>query len=385
MLAAALFAAGRAFVVPPEFPPIPLAAGVSVPGWSCAAAIAAGFAIAPVRRVTGCLVAACGLGVLFMRDQHWIQPWAWQAFLLLLTEAAFPPAAAVRWQRRLAVSVYVFSAVSKLDVAFSEHTGRLLLTGGLAPATGLDPRFWGEGLTTALTWSLPVGELAAGMLLTWRPAWGVWAAAAMHAGLLLALGPWGLDHHPGVLIWNVFFAAHVWALFGGGKTVAESRRGRRPIRVLAAVVLLLPALEPLGLWDHWPSWSVYSNRPAVVRLEVWGMPRVEGCDYVAPADPLSGRQIVSLSGWSFETWRTPIYPQERFQLAAAAALLDRLPPDAPFAVRVLRYSPLRTGESAERVLQDRTALKAELSRYWLNTAPSVWTLPDPLRKWAAPD
>ena len=384
LLAAAFVAARGAFATPPTFPPIPLVGKFTIPAWVGAAVVASGFALSLVRRRTGCVTAACGLGLLFLRDQHWLQPWAWQAFLLLLIDAAFNATEAARWQRRLAVSVYVFSALSKVDAAFVEHLGRLLLTQGLAPAVGLDPRFWDELLTDALVWSLPIGELAAGVLLVVRPRIGLAVATLMHAGLLLALGPLGLDHHPGVLIWNAFFASHVWVLFERCDSARASRRSATPRAAVAWGVLILPVLEPSGLWDHWPSWSVYSNRPAVVRLEVSGLPAVRDVDYVGRPNPLSDVQVVSLSGWSFQTWRTPCYPQERFQLAAAAALLDKLPTDTRFAVRVRRFSPRRTGEAADEVIDTTAALRSTLDDFTLNTKASLWRLPNSLSAWRPP-
>ena len=413
MLAAAFVATRGALIGRPTFPPIPLIAGVSFPPWVGLAVAAVGFAVAASRPRIGCGIAAAGLALLFLQDQHWLQPWAWQALLLLLIEATFPRDAA-RWQRRLAISVYVFSAFSKLDAAFADHLGRLLVTEGLAPAVGLDAAFWSDGLVRAMAWTLPAFELAAGVLLAWKPRWGLAAATAMHAGLLLTLGPWGLNHHPGVLIWNAFFLVHVWVLFPA-EYLHIASRGRQPpedgeyrtgpveraavevgrlndavsaggplrgltppARLIGWSVLLLPVLEPFGLWDHWPSWSVYSNRPAVVRLEVGGLPTVRGVNWIARDNPLSDVQIVSLSGWSFETWRTPCYPQERFQLAVAAALLDRLPDRTPFVIRLRKYAADRSGAATDETIEDRDELRRRLSQYWLNTNAGRWTLPEAL-------
>ena len=407
MLAAAFAAARGALAATPTFPPIPLVGGFHLPAAVGLAVAAAGFALAIVRRRTGCGLAAAGLALLFLRDQHWLQPWAWQAFLLLLIEATFPRDAAV-WQRRLAVSAYAFSAASKLDAAFADHLGWLLVVDGLAPAAGLDAAFWSEAMVRAMAWTLPAFELAAAAILVWRPRWGLAAATAMHAGLLLTLGPWGLNHHPGVLIWNGFFLVHVWVLFlpasrgrqspegvkgenasnkRGGDVASEPNAASEagplrgltsPARLAAWTVLLLPALEPFSLYDHWPAWSVYSNRPAVVRLEVGGLPPVRGVNWVGRDNPVADTQILSLSGWSFETWRTPCYPQERFQLAVAAALIDRLPEGTPFVVRVRRYDADRRGGATEETIDTRAGLTERLDRYWLNTEPGRWTLPEAL-------
>lgn len=331
----------------------------------------------------------CATGFLFIRDQHWLQPWAWQAFLIFLIDLCFKGDDDKRtWWRRLACSVYLFSAMSKFDIAFFDHLGKTIVTRGLAPAVGIDTALWSRQFTRAVVFLLPLTELAAAVCLS-RTSWrrvGLGLATAVHLGLLLALGPFGLDHHAGVLIWNVFFLTHIWILFWPGKMGDEAddvagdskqENAKRPrwATVVVGGVLLLPALEPVGLFDHWPGWSVYSNRSPVIRIEV-AFPRpVEDVDWVAEPLPLSDFQIISLSGWSFAAWRSPSYPQERFQLGVCRALLDKLPEETPFRVRVLTYSGDRTGRATERVYETRDQLDARLREFWLPTAAGRWELP----------
>lgn len=338
-------------------------------------------------------------GLAFAADQHWLQPWMWQAFLIFVVDAWLPSDVSKRrWWMRLACSIYIFSAISKFDVAFIDNLGRLIVVDGLAPALGLDSAFWSIELKRIMAASMPVLELSAGIAL-WTVRWrrfGLWLATAMHAGLLTALGPLGLDHHAGVLLWNVFFVIHIWVLFhrSGLALNPNLRQGRgeanpdttsdstesNPRRFAAreavlTLLLLLPIGEPIGLYDHWPGWSVYSNRPPIIRLEVAFPEPVEGVDWVGTPEPLTNLQIVSLSGWSYATWRTPPYPQERFQLAVIDALLDKLPAETRFRVRVKTFSPRRTGQWSETAYESRAALADRLDDFWLPTAASNWSLP----------
>src|SRR5262249_28175077 len=133
---------------------------------------------------------------------------------------------------------------------------------------------------------------------------------------------WGLNHHPGVLIWNVYFIAQDLLLFAPARIWCGMRtaRGQSPVgksadeivghatsekqsvspiaasvappspptplprgergdlepedaRVTQRIswgcvaiegvlvcVLLLPLLEPWGMCDHWPAWGLYASR-----------------------------------------------------------------------------------------------------------------------------
>src|SRR5690606_21635833 len=137
-------------------------------------------------------------------------------------------------------------------------------------------------------------------------------AAVMHATLLACLGPWGMDHQPAVLLWNVGFLGQavllwVWSTrtAHGAIAVAEPVEGvgeeakgdvarsvgqgeadsAQRARVSASddldeyssnglhqinrsrhwlgqalatsavtLAIVLPAFEAWGAWDHWPSW-----------------------------------------------------------------------------------------------------------------------------------
>lgn len=338
----------------------------------------------------GGLLALAGL---FIGDQHWLQPWAWQAFLLLLIDVSCAEVDDKRrWWMRLACSVYLFSAISKLDVAFIDNLGRVIVSKGFAPAVGLDAAFWSPELKRLMAATMPVVELSAGVML-WTVRWrklGLVLATAMHCGLLLALGPLGLDHHAGVLIWNVFFVLHVWILFRKSslrlwkrpqrdeqRQQDTARRFRDP---MLCVVLLLPVGEPFGLFDHWPGWSVYSNRPPIVRLEVAFPEPVVDLDWIGAPQSLTNLQVISLSGWSYATWRTPAYPQERFQLAVIAALLEKLPDNTRFRVRMKSFDPWRSGRAEESTIETKDEIEERLDDFWLPADSTEWQLPEEIRR-----
>ena len=365
-------------------PPVPLLGflvpdWVAHPGWMIVATFGLVLrpATGPRRRwaAIALLTAAAGVG---LHDQTRVQPWVWQ-FALIAVAALLPTLVTLRWTMRLAVSVYLFSAVSKLDVAFFDGLGQVL-AGGLAGVFGAEPD---ASTLRLLAIAMPLFEAGVGLLL-WsvrtRPL-GLAAATAMHGGLLLTLGPWGLNHYAGVLWWNVFFLLHVWVLFFRSRqplATGDQRRRAKPVSWLLAGLVLLPVLEPLGRWDHWPGWSVYSARPSRVTLEI--VPPNDGSLRgipLRPPAPLSDFQAVDLEGWAFARRRSPAYPQERTKLVWAAAVIDTLPPATPWRVVIRRADLWRRGRDFGETItiDDGAALRRQLAAYWLPATAAKLSLP----------
>ena len=312
-------------------------------------------------------------------DHMLLQPWVWQ-FAVLAGLFAFPAPRAKRWAMRLLVSVYLFSAISKIDVAFVEGLGQLLAAAGFE-ALGLDHN---AAQRTALAWAMPVAELAIAALLVTRRLRraGLVAAIGLHVTLLVMLGPLGLDHHVGVLWWNAFSIAAAVVLFAGSDDRIVSRPRWSFANVAAGIALMLPSIEPFGLWDHWPGWSVYSARPPRVTLTV-DLPEDDGSPfglsesfaYADPPEPLSELQRIDFEAWTFDARGRPPYPSERYRVALAAAFLDALPPGTAFELTLVRPDPWRRGRrfATTETITSREGLDALRGRSWLNTTP--WITP----------
>ena len=118
----------------------------------------------------------------------------------------------------------------------------------------------------------------------------------------------------------------VWMKLGWNEKFDFNKLTKIPAGVdgLVAAVVLLPLLEPLNRFDHWPSWAVYTAHPAVVRVYVdedrLDLLTESARAHVGPPNPFSRWRLVSIERWSLETLAVPIYPQDRFQLGVAIAL-----------------------------------------------------------------
>ncbi len=437
-----------------EFPQIPwFAWGLSVPTWidAVACVVLVGSLIcllislsppltlfwksrsswerAGVRGITiGCLFS---LSFLVVLDQHRLQPWVWQMLLWCVVFLATPSTMlwCLRW---LTVSIYFWSGISKLDAAFvqSDSHGWLLLE-GLTRALRIDTQFWQPETMSNLAMLFPWGEL---LIAVWLAGWmlivitftrdhgdpapslrwpsrmlraGCWPTIAMHLVLMLIVGPLGLNHEPGVLVWNVFFVGQAWLLFfawpspdqiegekerrseGENVTIAPvpvspgplvplSRHGGdmrsciqdRVITACTLIAMIYPILSFWGRCDHWPAWSVYSSRPAIV--EVWidtdtvaDLPP-ELQSFLAPAPPLETRREFNLDAWSYRELGCPLYPQERYRLALAREFIARHSLAEHTIVRVQSTPDWWTGERRLEEL-DGADLDSRLSGYAWNT------------------
>ena len=374
-----------------DFPRIPLLGLLaSVPVWihwvvlglllgSCLAILL----IRPSSRyqrwaLVGFLLAAC---ILVALDQHRLQPWFYQCLLFALVMVCCTPARAMPLLRALLVSVYVFSALGKFDYQFLHSVGPQFLEAG-CQLIGMSSTGWPASLPVLVSGLFPAVEIlgAVGLLVPPLRKLAMVALVLMHLGLLLVLGPLGLDHAPGVLLWNLSFIFQVFLLFGGlsGSRDAASNQvtddSSRAVRFsyLFVAILLLPLLEPVGLVDHWLAWGLYSPRNSRVTLEVYESQArllpVTVQPFTRPGRQRKDMVQVRMDLWSLESLGVPIYPQGRFQLGVATSLL-RDSGTRAFVLTRQSMSHRFTGKRSTIEIKDRDALERELGKFVINAKP----------------
>jgi len=334
---------------------------------------------------------AVSLAGFFILDQHRLQPWAWQFFLLAVLLSVGDEVSARRGWQWLVIGIYFWSAVSKLDYTFCHVQGPALLK-GLRLAIGL------RGISNAETVALDViasfgtvlGELTIAFLLAWsrHRRHGLWMATTMHLLLLAALGPLGLNHTAGVLSWNIFFLIQNWLIFFehdlSELPATDLTSPRLPkqddqslplsvplsSRIALALALAWPALQPMGYCDHWMAWSVYSGRaesgvliisPKSTRNELPTMDIGEG--------RLDKTTVIDIGQWSLRTLAVPCNPQSRLYVGVALAVAESDSIARP-EIRI-QLSPNRwtgeervlvIGKNAGRIEVEETAKLAETFR-----------------------
>ncbi len=338
-----------------------------------------------VGRAALWLFAACMTGM-FLLDQHRLQPWAYQFVLIAVVLATRDERRSFALLRWLAVSIYFWSALGKFDHVFLHGVGQQFLA-VVATWLGFSTEAWPETTRIAAAGVFPTGELLVAVgLCFWRTRLAAVAGAVlMHFTLIALLGPWGLDHRPGVLLWNVYFLIQAVLLFGlqGQSTTAEGTdtliTDNPPLRrwglaeTLVALALLLPALEPWRGWDAWPSWGLYSTRAERVVVLVHRFAAFRLNDdlqpFLRPTEENSDWQELEIDRWSLETLGAPIYPQARFQLGVAEAVGRRYELGAFIQAIELGMADRWSGQRERKVYVGVDAIAQAADKAWLNAHP----------------
>lgn len=395
--AIALIVATRPLWTPqPVFPRVPFFAWLrSAPGWlewtalSIVTAGLVGALLAGSGRRIGrwSLVAfAGGLAFLALTDEHRLQPWVYQFFLLSLVLAALPAGDAIAWSRIHIASLYVYSAISKLDWTFIESGGGQIVQ-GLLQCLPLDGNLSATS-RRILAGSLAGGELLIGIGLCFRLSrrFAFYASLVMHALLIAALGPWGAHQKPGVLLWNAWFVVQNIVLFGfAGDTPASlaatpPAKGRATwlglaVRGLIVFAVVFPLTEPFGWCDVWPAWAVYATGPERLRVyinlnsaDIARVAKVIG-PYIDPPRFIDNRCLVRIDRWSLDATQSPLYPQNRFRMGVALALARAAGLEQTIYVELDSPADRWSGQRTTRALSSSAAVVAELNRDWLNGSP----------------
>ena len=310
--------------------------------------------------------------MLAVLNQHRLQPWHWLFLLISLQALLLRGEARTLLFRFTIASMYILAAVSRWGADIDSGMSRQVLT-VLTKAVGAETLLRSSSFVFGCCVAMTVVEFLTGvLLLTPRlRRFGLGGAIGMHATLIFALSPLGLNHHLGVLAWNAFLLIAVPVLFatraGTGNEIEDGLASGRA-RILTTFVVLFPLSGLCGIADNWLSWQVYSPRPEVVRIHVR-----EDVVAVLPSDlqPFVGQPApldvwcpVRIDQWSLKAAAVPMYPEDRFQLAVAGQLMDIVDDDA---IKVHLNEPQRQPWRKHRVeIVDRAVLNDRLSRFVFN-------------------
>ncbi len=383
---------------------IPIVSMVSLPKWlSTTLSVASlstlvgslliilvGYRRASPRVVRGCWwVVAGSLMVAFVVDQHRLQPWAYQSTLYAILFATLPAAELRKWIVPLAISIYVYSGLGKLDYQFAHSVGQDLVNVITGTFGGL-PEGMSDAMRARLALMLPAVECLVGFSLIFgrlRRVSGV-MIIAMHVTLIATLGPWGLQHSLGVLCWNFALLAQAWLLFvrpvRDDKSETRSknrqlfRRSRHSQRWGASgwlargcvlFAILVPLSERKGYWDHWTSWALYAPHNSRVDVDVHKT-ALKNLDptvklFLQEDEDGDGWQRLSLGQWSLDSLGVPVYPQSRYQLGLACELTRRDGLDDGIRARLKGVADRFTGVREERFLIGRRELEEARKPFWL--------------------
>lgn len=365
----------------------------SAPGWldwlaltgTLVGLIALAVSNRPFIARIACSITMLSLVVLFSLDQHRFQPWAYELWLFCGVWLCCRDPWRMVLMRWLLISIYFYSAMGKLDFEFLHTVGQQMLA-VVIKCFGIEPTDLSFSFRLAIAATFPCIELLVAIGLMWDKTRRLagWLAISVHLGLIVILGPLGLNHRLGVLVWNAQVAVQAYWLFVPEQTVEPKRTTFTLFQSFATAMIglaiALPITERFELWDHWPSWALYAPHSSRVHIEIAGsavdrLP-AELRDLVddSPTDPdaIAVWLPVPIDKWSLKTLDTPIYPQARFQLGVAERLATDI--NAGFQMRfvLLGTANRLTGLRRSTTYDGLTQLKTMGNRFWLNRHPRVW-------------
>ena len=320
------------------------------------------------------LLILSSLVLMFLLNQHHLQPWA---FHLGLGATVFATCAAndgARLLRVLCISIYVFSAVGKFDYQFIYTVGQQFLNAAVG-LIGQNTDALSPELGAKLTLVFPVFELLVGVLLSFTKTRkiGIIAAVILHTNIILILSPLGLGHNPGVIIWNGLFIALIPILFViPSKFPVETKvsSGSRIAWWVIMAASLLPILEPFGKYDHWLAWGLYSPRTSRVEINIHSykvgeLPELE--PYLLPPSGKTPFRELDIRKWSLAELHVPIYPQDRFQLAVARYLAHRYKLESGIEVHLMGIADRFTGKRDIEILRGTREVDMRCQRFLFST------------------
>jgi len=270
------------------------------------------------KRIVG-LITIAGLTVVLLQDQMRWQPWVY-LYLLMLLPYLFQSEnsgsrrsilTALQW---IIAGVYVWSAIHKFNPGFLNGTFFRLIN-----VLGLKASFetWKE-----VGYMLPIIEFSMGLaLLTHRfRKIGMYTAITTHIFILLYFSPVALDQNSIVYPWNAAMIIFILMLFSGG-VHDEFRITIREIRsnvlffIPVVLVWVFPILNFLGYWDHYLSFSLYSDKPSrfYIAIEKNEINRIDKrfANYFAEVKGLEGGQLIEIDKWALSELNVPFYPEVR--------------------------------------------------------------------------
>ncbi|MEZ6118473.1 MAG: hypothetical protein R3C28_18160 [Pirellulaceae bacterium] len=167
----------------------------------------------------GCLV-----GLLLLNQQRF-QPWAYQFLLIMLAIHTLPRQRAFMWVRALIISIYLYSAWNKFDYQFTHAIGQRFLETALQ-LLRVDPTGYAAESRIRMAHIFPLAEglVGVGLLLPPLRRWAIPIGVMMHTGLIAILGPLGMNHNWGVLLWNLLSMLYLIVVFGGQRLPRESTK-----------------------------------------------------------------------------------------------------------------------------------------------------------------
>ncbi len=215
------------------------------------------------------------------------------------------------------ISVYFFSGLSKMNVAFSQYLQHQLVSLGIFKVKS---SYSYNLLLYHLGYLLGLIEMLLGIGLAFKRTMktGAVLLICMHVDILIFLGPFSINYNAIIWPWNVVMILCIYLLFINRSAVVLSKRsltiGFNKIFIL--FFGLLPFLNFFGYWDYFLSSSLYSYKPPQMYICIRDtvntkelIPFYTKKENTFMCD--SNSALLSVWSWSMQEMNVPAYPEIR--------------------------------------------------------------------------
>jgi hypothetical protein len=259
------------------------------------------------------------LAVLCAQDQSRLQPWCYQYSFMLIALALAHADASLNICRLIVAAIYFWSGAQKLNPYFASGTFMYLAHPLAAhfPALAIGAGYLAPFIEMACAIGLLTPKFRTPAILT---------LIAMHAFILLSIGPFGHNFNAVVWPWNIAMIVFLLLLYRRSRVPASEILWGPAIfhRIVVALFALAPALSFFNLWDSYLSAALYSgnkNQGAIYMTEAVAnhLPAETDDDVTEEADNLDK---ILVNDWSFDELNAPAYPETRIYKNAARKLCE---------------------------------------------------------------
>jgi len=269
------------------------------------------------KRRVGIAAIASLLAILVQDQMRW-QPWV---YLYLLMLVPFLTQSSKTGNKRLlfislqwiVAGVYIWSGIHKLNSNFLDGTFSEMYK---AAGVRLDFQTWREA-----GYVIPILEISIGaalLTIKFRKI-GIYAAFVTHVVILFYFSPIVQNQNSVIYPWNIAMIGFVFLLFWGLKEniliSILKMRSSVLMTLMIFMVWVFPIINLFGYWDHYLSFSLYSNKPsefyfAVEESEIHKIDK-RFRKYFAQIPGLQGGQIIEIEKWAYSDLNVPFYPEMR--------------------------------------------------------------------------
>jgi uncharacterized membrane protein YphA (DoxX/SURF4 family) len=274
-------------------------------------------------------ITIASLLIILIQDQMRWQPWVYIYLLLLLpflqqSRTQENDKSILNTLQLMLAGIYVWSGLHKFTVNFIEGPFAQMMV-----ESGFDLDFLA---IRKLGYFIPLIEMSMGFALLFPKfrKTGIVAVIGMHLFILFYLSQWATIQNSVVYPWNIAMILLVILLFGGlkEKTVIPLKQLRtKPVMALPLLLVwLFPLFNVRGFWDHYPSFSFYSNKTSQYYIAVKNTSTAQTDkpmqQYFVTMNGLNDGKVIEMNHWALSELNVPFYPELRVFKKASQKFYD---------------------------------------------------------------